>query len=466
MPTLRILVGENDNDTSSIDLLEGGDGYKLRLDGWEPQLPSDNGSDYDDVIETITIKAVGSSRENLSDKITDDIDKTINYIRKRINDPVAPDLVYLIWTWSLSGASRVNERRALIKKISYSVNHTPYFPPIASQSTILNLTLTIQRSPYWEQIASAQANALGLLSGGDSQEVIGTSRKGSATGRISVIRIDGTSLSEYWTGFRTDKYGAREYFQPVWPFDTVLTYNDATTSSSNSADGAVNTVVWNSGDSDLLERMTITMNQVDDIKYVRSQQRGTFTVLLRARSTGTETFNARLSSGFSYGGNWNTHSRVKISGTGFLFYPMGTITIPPLGLRSTSYTNTILIDFGLRLEVEVNTSGTGNFEATRFVLIPQDEGYTHIKGVNTGGLSNTFIINEIDGRWSSYVYWPTLERTETPELFDVVNYFVPNDDFRVVFAGHGTSQSLSPSSTVTYRMTYHPRYIGVGEKRG
>jgi hypothetical protein len=191
-------------------------------------------------------------------------------------------------------------------------------------------------------------------------------------------------------------------------------------------------------------------------------QRGIFTVLLRARSTGTETFNVQLSDGFYTDGtdNKNTHSRVRVSGTSFQFYNVGTVTIPPVQLRQVSYDASLLNNYHLRLAAEVASSGTGNFEATRFVLIPQDEGYIHIKGINTSSVNSTYIETSHDDRVAAFTLLGTTGAVQMPTELDVSNFTLPRKDSNLIFAGHGTTQSLT--GTVGITIFYHPRWLGLG----
>jgi hypothetical protein len=439
--------------TDEIDLLDGGDGYRLRLDGWVPQIAQRSGDGYDDVVETITLKAVGSNISNLASIITDDIEDRIEWINERISDPVAPDLLFL--RWRMPG--QLNRRQALVRELSYSMGNSPYFPPVLNQKTFPSLTLSIERLPFWEDTFHSIATAYSVLSGGESKFLAQSQTpRGTAPGRIKRLLVTGgTNLAEYWLGFRSSKYGNRDHFQPVWPFDTVTTDNDATASGG--------TVTWNSADSDLLERLRISMDQVSSIPATQYRsQRGTFAVLLRARSTGTETFNVQLSDGFYTDGtdNKNTHSRVKVSGTSFLFYPLGNVTIPPMQLRETSHDSSVLGNYHLRLAAEVNTAGTGNFEATRFVLIPQDEGFLHIKGVNTSTVASPKIETSADGRISAFTLLGTTDAVQMPTELDLHKFAFPRTACNVVLAGHGTSQDLT--GVVNIEIAYHARWLGLG----
>jgi hypothetical protein len=448
MTSLQFVVGSD-----TIDLLAGSDGYTLRLDGWAPRVARKSGGEYEAVEEIITLKATGSSYNNLANIVTTDLEDKIEWIEQRIGDSTTSDADLVLLRMEEPGQMR----QALVRKLGYSLGNAPHFPPVTNQFTFLNLTLAVERAPFWEGYTQGTVLVTSVASGGDRQTVSSSlPARGSVPGRIKRFQvIGGTNLSEYWTGFRTNKHGTHSDFQPVWPFDNVTTDNDATASGG--------TVVWNSADSSLLERFRISMSQVSSIPAsTYRSQRGTFAVLLRARSTGTETFNVQLSDGFYTDGTdpKNTHSRVRVSGTSFKFYNVGTVTIPPMALRSTSYDAGMMGNYHLRLAVEVAASGTGNFEATRFVLIPQDEGGLHINGVNTSSVASCIIETSADDRLSAFTLLGTTDTVQRPSALDAPNFTMPHKECSIVFAGHGTTQSLT--GYVNISIIYYPRWLGLG----
>ncbi|MHC4194134.1 MAG: hypothetical protein ACYSP9_08185 [Planctomycetota bacterium] len=440
---LTLVVG-----STEIDLLEGSDGLTLRLDGWIPQVAKRNGSEYENVIETITLKARDTSVAGLINNVTAQIEEAIDWIDDHINDPVAFDLAYL--KWRPPGQSQ--SIQAVIKELSFAPGNSLYFPPATNQSALPNLVLQIERLPFWETVSYPLAYTAYLDSGGESGYVTKTDL-GSVPGRIDKLFITTTKIfNEFWIGFRTDKYGYAAYFNPLWTFDVVTTSNDATESGG--------TVTWTSGDTDLLERMRISMSQRTNMEIsLYRYQRGTFTVLLRARSTGTETFNVRLTDGFysSSSSNRNRHSRVKVSGTSFQFYALGTVTIPPIQRRAGFATG--MGNYTLGLDAEVNTSGTGSLEATRFVLIPQDEGYVHVDGIATGLLGSTEVTVSPDGRISAYTI--NIDSTvDTPSALDMHRYGLPQTETYLTLAAHGSAQTLGDTARV--EMLYVNRWLGLG----
>jgi hypothetical protein len=240
----------------------------------------------------------------------------------------------------------------------------------------------------------------------------------------------------------------------VWALDNASTNNGATEA------GGI--VTWTPSDTDLLERMYITLGDIVLSSTERDAQRGTFAVLLRARSTdATRTYNVRLSDGFSGGltssANWNTHSRVEVSGTSWVFYPLGTVTIPPLSVKDTSTVRTILGDFTLRIEAEEGTtSASGDLKMERFVLIPMMEGFCHFSG--TSGLGVYVAPDEKINAFhlSSGV-------VTTPDSLDVVNYAYPPTGAYIVAAGTSTADAsvTTPVAAMSFSFDLYRRWYNL-----
>jgi hypothetical protein len=440
--TLSIVRG-----SETFDLLEGGDGFKLALNGWTPAVTYKESGEYIHPIETITLNVSGTSHNNLANRISALSDE-IREGQDRIDDPVATDAAYLRWKLPNETAAR----QALIEDLRYELGDSPYFPPVINHSHMRQLRLSITRRPFWEDIDATNPYWSNVYTYGYLLDT-GSTSAGDASRRLwltSILAGQG-SLTEMWMGFRTSRYGEKTQLRPVWTCTDGTGYNNTTASGGD--------MVWTPGggaDNNLLARLIVRMEDTLAPASVFLAQRGTFTVLLRAKSTdATRTFYARLSDGFAGSAQWNTHSRVEVSGTNYLLYNLGTVTIPPMSLRYDGSVSTILKDYALRIEAEEGTtSGSGNLSMERFVLIPQTEGFCHIKGMNLSTSARAYVYTEVDERLSAYSVDGT--DIDTPTEFDVINYSLPRDDFCIVFAAQGAAQVLT--DYVTISMSYFPRW--------
>jgi len=252
MTQLAIALGSD-----VLDLLEGEDGYKLRLDGWVPQVARRDGDGYGLVDEVITFRADFASQAILAESVKDDIEAKIDRARRRLASPVASSPPWL--RWGLPGET--SSRQALISDIGFSFAQSPFFPPTTRGTSglgrINDLVIQVVRHPFWELLETSALDINSLEAGGCNVAATdsGVHTLGTVPGRIAQLRVGGTgALTEFWFGFRTDLHGGRSYFQPVWELDNASVYNDAVNNSG--------TISWTSDDSDLLQRMKITMSSV------------------------------------------------------------------------------------------------------------------------------------------------------------------------------------------------------------
>jgi len=463
--TLALIVG-----STEIDLLEGGDGYRLRLDGWVPQVAKRNqDGSYENPVEAITLRAEGVHVSALSGQIRQDFEDTIRKLQEWLTDPVAPDRVWL--RWQLPNTTSGNEHQALVRDLTFERGNSPFFPPtqpygasddiLAGPSIHPALQLAIERHPFWESLTGLDLYYYGLASGGANALYGGTIKfSGNIAARISRTSLSEGNFTEVWWGFRTERYGPPADFQPVWPLSSA-TYNNGAAWTGSIAS-------WTPSDTTLLERMYVTMDDAGIGTVQRDAQRGTHLVLLRARSSSsTRTYYVRLSDGFSGGtsslANWNTRSRVEVSGTSWAFYPLGTVTIPPLSLKDTGVARALLGDYTLRIEAQEGTTDvSGALQMERLVLIPQSEGFCHLKGIYTGSAVSSYVYCAPDDVLTAVSLY-TNGNVVTPDELDVVNYAYPPEGAgaRLVFAGtsSGDAALTTPTDSLNMTLTLYRRWL-------
>ena len=370
------------SDISSLSLFNYEDGFSLTRNGW---IQAAAGGD-DRVSEAMTLHVKASSHDDLAAKLglLDDKIREVGWY----ND--AADL-YSVWLRAQmpdeSGA-----RQALVTGMRCEPGVSFYAPPAAPGNWLREgYNLALERMPWWESTSSRVYGAVGVncLGGTYDYTTYGGSPgavAGNEPARIAHMALNGASggggpLDEFWIGFRTDRFGDRANFVPVWECE-LGSYSSPTHYDTELVDG-VGGVDASGGaklkctfdtQAGLKPRMTLA---VEDITTNYIDQRGSYHVLCRARVTAAgTTCRVRLLDGFSSADDWRTQSRVIVSSEDWKLYALGTIIIPPSRGRSTSG---FLRKFALRIEAE-RTAGSDDLEMDCFVPIPSAEGALHVKG--------------------------------------------------------------------------------------
>lgn len=442
------------SDISSLSLLDYEDGFTLARDGWTQAV----GTDGTEVAESMTLRVKGSSPDDLAAKLQllDDKIREVGWHADGVER-------YGVWLRTQltdeSGA-----RQALVTGMRCEPAVSFYDRLVSPGSFVRGYSLALERMPWWESVRhiiyrGVEVNCLG---GTYSYTTYGPGAVvGNKPARIAYTSFNGASggggpLYEFWMGFRTDRFGDRANFVPVWDMGQSSESTPANDTTSSTADTPYGGYMWTCsfGDESELVRVTKALLSVTS-DY--GDQRGEYTVLLRAKVGASTVCHVRLKDGFVQTTELRAHPRVKIDSTSWCLYVLGTINVPPSrGIIQANF----LRQYGLALHAS-RASGSNNLDMDCFILIPRAEGFIHVSGGVSGGgvqyvLGDTRPIavrmhpnGETDGWWYT-VSMPYASVTVEPD-----GYALPVGDGSLVLAGqHETEHVLTDYVNVqmqTYR---------------
>lgn len=366
-------------------------------------------------------------------------------------------------------------RQAQILNIQPPDRVKTFTPTEISANYIGEYQIGIERTPFWEDpypypttTAKTSINSIG------GTAVLSETINGDVPARIALLNFNSTATiyNNFWLGWRTSRFGTTANFAPVWSLDKGAGGNAGGTDtgivSDNSAyDGKKMTCTFASSTA-LIQRTWIA---VTDVTANPNDQRGTFTVLLRAKMSDTSTARVRMRAGW-FNPQDNTiynpiyRSRVVINGNNgmitapWTFYEIGTINIPPLRYFNP---NVVLDYFAIALDAE-RTSGAGNLEMDCLVLIPNDEGMISLKSdaeitlIDTLTLTTTTPPNDQPYGYMTVVLGAiTSHNTLT---VSAINWGLPanGEAPRLIAAGSGLDSLSTKATTFNLSYTYIPRW--------
>lgn len=354
---------------TTFSLSDGTDGYKIRE--WTPS--------FDGSLDTITLSVFGDTVSELNTALSqlDDLQAATNTSRKL---PGAASFVQLLV--QRDGSSELFY--CLVYGLRFEVKEDFGYPSITPGNYIRNATLAIEHS-VWESFTEIQLTLENLPALGGAvniEDVYAVSADGSFPARpreIIISAYTGGPLSELWAGFISRSVvGYSLDFEPNWQ------WQDGSALDADTTITTVGTTTF-SADTTLIDRARIT-----DSSFMSAAQiwnlRGNFIVLLRARATGTRTYQVEIKCGKSGGDYITRGGRFKVSGTSNLIYEAGEVTLPFQPLAEEATVSVEPTSFTLAAGVLV--TGTGNLEFERIILIPKGEGFLHVSGMQmTAGSS-------------------------------------------------------------------------------
>lgn len=375
-----------DTGTEILQLLGSLHGINLAHDGWQRAIArrGNNGKWPDSVIETMMLRVDGDSADDLASKV-----QALDEMIVSIGNSSAQDFVYSdVYLHTRMPGEIFIYRTQAISATTQLRSHM-FSPPASTQFFVRELILSIERTPFWEperstSVALQTASLLGgaidfSATSGDVPARIG---KMALTSSVSVS----TPITEFWMGFRSQRMGSLSLFRSVWECEKAGTLgaNTSITGDSTASDSSKLTCALPSSAALALRAEGDLIEFVPDYP---SAQRGLYQVLLRAKATGTRTYQVRLRSGYGNANIWYTHSRVTVSGTDWKLYPMGTVRIPSDILQGVAAPN--FLYFSLALDAGELSSGTGNLDLDCFVVIPKAEGFCYINSVYSSSTSSS-----------------------------------------------------------------------------
>lgn len=369
-------------DIDSVDLF--GNGIELADEGYHPAVA---GIGETSVIESITLKIKGTSKNDLA-SIVQTLDAKIKEVQWWIEAPGVER--YQVWIRAqLDNESQ--PRQSQIISIQPSKGIRVYNPVEVQANYIGEYTITIERTPFWEMPypypTTTEKTSINTIGG---TSVLAETINGDVPARIAKLSLGPSSgagfQSEYYIGWRSERFGLPHKFEPVWSCDDGYSFTDVTSTADASAYSGNMMVCDFSTTESLNWRVSWFLS---DVTAWPADQRGEYQVLLRARmSDNVSVARARLA--FSFGikngvperaepMNPTYRSRVVIDGakiysTDWSLFELGTMSIPPYRVDPTAS----FISFAAEIDAE-RYSGSGNLHLDCIILIPSAEGYAHMK---------------------------------------------------------------------------------------
>lgn len=346
----------------------------------------------EDVIETMTLRAVDSTDDNLATEIQLLDNLILRVDRYREN----PSYATPVWLHA-KRFGETGERRALVKHLGYE----PITAEFAAEAVdhAVRLQVEIVRGGYWEHLTNAgkaTATDISTLAGAfDYTAAPGTDINGDGA-RLGIMEIT-TSLAARnyhyaWLGWRSaNVHGTLTNFTPLWELEDGVTgtdgslVTDATASPGGGGDTKVRcTFATQEG---WFTRSSIKM---DSVTANHADNYGTFLVLLRTRLTAGATAVVYARINVNHGSDGVSVYKGPIveidNTTGWAIYEMGVITIPMRDLKAIPIATLAASHEGeLTIYVKAQrVSGAGSLDLDCLIMMPIDEYYLYVSNLGAG----------------------------------------------------------------------------------
>lgn len=437
------------SDISSLSLLGYTDGFQLPLRGWVQTVASSDA----EVAEAMTLYVKGSSHNDLATKLQS-LDDKIREVGWYV-DSVERYGVWLRVQMSDEGGAR----QALITSMRCEPSVSFYGPLVAPGNFVRGYNLALERTPWWESLVHNTATIPLNCTGGSGDYSDPITVAGTIPARIARTRFLGVSgsgpLYEFWLGFRTDRFGDRANLETVWDLgefgggsnDTTTDIADATAHNGYRAQCTFGTETE-------LKRIQIALFSVTT-DY--EDQRGSYTVLLRAKVDAGVTCHVRLKDGFLYTAAIRAQPRVEVTSTDWFLHALGTVDIPPShGIVQADF----LRQYGFEIHA-ARTAGSGSdaLYMDCLILIPRTEGALHVTGAavtySLGDLRPATITTTADSKIDGWSYQSNLPRATLTVEPD--RYALPVGEGAAVLAGQReTEHDLDDG--VNLSLSFHRRW--------
>ena len=369
--------GDFSSDISSLSLFNYEDGFSLARNGWTQMVAHDDDAS---VSEVLTLHIESTDHDDLASKI-DALDDKIREVAWYRDSSER----YGIWLRTQM-PDETEARQALILNARGSNTASLYAPPVSPGNFMREgYELALERMPWWEATSSHAytTSSLSCLGGMESYGIV----YGNKPSRIARTNFVGSAagagggedpLYEFWMGFRTDRFGDRTNFVPVWDIgqsNDSTPSNDTSSVSDTTAEGGYKWRCSFGADLDpaMLKRVsTAVMSHTSNY----ADQRGEYVVLVRMKVGSGTTCHIRLEDGFTYTSALRAQPRVKVDSTSWYLYPLGTVNIPPSrGIVEADF----LRQYGFDIYAE-RTAGSSYLDMDCLILIPYNEGFIHVSG--------------------------------------------------------------------------------------
>jgi len=455
MAALLQLVRGGDGLTtgSTFSLLDYTAGFNVAYGGWVQGVEQGNNPDL--VSETITLR-LKSTHATAALTPLDDVAGYVQQLNDKLRQAEEyfddEDELYGIWLQARYDGE-TGTRQALVRRGRVAPQNS-FFTWAGRRGVIPEYILSLERFP-WESTSFKSGTVSGINCRGEclGLMILDPSQvNGDTEARIQSLKLenDGSStcLADAWVGFRSNRFGTRANFQPMWNLGTagVTMGTDTARTADGTAYGGYKAQCSFSTTASMVTRVTTTM---DTHTGYTSDQAGTYTVLMRAKVATSTCAYARLLTGYVSGSGYDYRDRVKIESTSWKLYDMGTVKIPPYKYPSAG---TDLSGFAMRIQAE-RTGGT-TLDMNYLALIPRAEGFVYVGGAAMNSGYCAWVHYLCNGRIIGYQVMSSDYQSIT---VSPAHFTLPLGSVSVVAAGQtGTQHNLTDAMNVTVRFV--PRW--------
>jgi hypothetical protein len=439
-----------DGGTTNISTLEVYNGTStLSMSGWQPQVM---GEDDISAIETMRFRVNGTSDNHIA-TITQGLAQKVREVRWSKE----PAERYYVWL-NDQYAGETNARQAPVFGMKVESGNFLHGYPTRNHHIYEGLTLAVERG-HWENPSGS------TFTGGSTNCCGGTFSVGTVPGdvsaRLNYFAVTSAKLAvESWWGFKSGRNVTLANWTPVW--ESELAHYLSATETAAYADvtcSGGSAVRCNfSGTQPMYDRLNISPFDIAGANF--ADLRGSYQILARAKVDSGYSCRYRLGYGFS-SSDFSFNEPVTVSGTAWLFYDMGRVTIPCGGHETAAVSAINAVrnsQLSWQAELYTGTQGSATYAYLDcFVAIPIDEGSGHYSGADVGYAQIT--IDPL-GRVHAYqsesgtAAFSTLPTTTGTNARDTV---VPVGSVVCAFAANGIGVNAI-ADTADISGSYYPRW--------
>ena len=455
MAALLQLVRGNDGLTtgSAFSLLDYTNDFNAAYGGWVPAVAG--GTEPDLVSEAITLR-LRSTHATAALSPVDDVSVGVQGLDEKLQQAEEyfddEDELYGIWLQAqYEGESAL--RQALVRR-GRTAPQGSFLSLAGRRGVIPEYILSLERFPWWESMYSTGRGTEGVNCLGGRETFAGPLATGDTNARIRYLSVTAYSLSgtlaEVWLGFRSNRYGMHTDLTTKWDLGnaSVTRGDDTSRVSDATAYGGYKSQVSFTTTASLVMRTEATLSTFSGNPEA---QRGTYTVLLRAKAATSTCCYARLLSGYTSGSDYDYRDRVKIDSTAWKLYDMGTVCIPPY---KSTMSGLAVIYSGFALRIEAERTGGTVLDLDCLVLIPRSEGFAYIGSAAITGTYAARVEMSPHGRVTSAQFTSTDAQSVNISL---AHFALPRGTCSVVAAGQTATQHYLTDSVAIY-VAYIPRW--------
>lgn len=455
---LRLDESSGDLVTLNLDGYTAGNGFDVMEQGWTPSVGS---MEESTVPEVIRVRVKGATQDALAAQIQA-LEDMARWCRNYRNNEVDRSGVWL----RAQLDTETGARQALVVSMRHRPISSITSSTVRGSVFIQEYAIELERAPWWEQVTTYKTydmDNIDCLGGTYTWSGLAAgAMTGDMAARIGYANFlcrAGGPIARVWAGFRSTRYGTIANFQPYWDCagktfgaDTADQADVTARNATNCARCTFVTVTT------MARRVTI---KISDVTANVSDQRGSFTVLLRAKVSAAGAVRVRLGDGYYMtaspsSSQYRVQSRVTISNTSWDLYDLGQVNIPRPGHGYLGSAN--MQNFSLGIDAEL-VSGGVSLDMDTLILIPSNEGMIYFDGadIDTAGGVNSFVAIETqpDGRVVALDYDSGYAQLN---LNARINGGVPiGTGIIVLAAARSASSVLADAMDITLVQT-HPRW--------